>query len=117
MPQRIQRSRKKGWKLPENTVSVSRPSKWSNPYKIGSDLCLLPLVVLNRLKLTEDEQEGGKVTRKIALEAYRIYLTCSAWGKIVLEDAQKHLRGKDLACFCKVGEQCHGDILIELCNE
>jgi hypothetical protein len=26
------------------------------------------------------------------------------------------LRGKNLACFCKPGEPCHADILIELAN-
>ena len=27
------------------------------------------------------------------------------------------LRGKDLACWCKIGEPCHADILIELANK
>ena len=31
-PQRIQRKRIKGWKMPENTVSVTRPGKWGNPF-------------------------------------------------------------------------------------
>lgn len=30
---RIQRRRTKGWRLPPNTVCVSRPSKWGNPYR------------------------------------------------------------------------------------
>ena len=30
MPERIQLSRKKGWRKPENTVVVARPSKWGN---------------------------------------------------------------------------------------
>lgn len=34
-PQRIQRKRTKGWKMPENTVYVGRPSKWGNPFTIG----------------------------------------------------------------------------------
>lgn len=36
MPERIQLSRKKGWRKPENTVVVSRPSKWGNPFPLGS---------------------------------------------------------------------------------
>lgn len=35
-PQRIQLSRAKGWRKPENTVVVARPSKWGNPWKIDS---------------------------------------------------------------------------------
>jgi len=30
MPKRIQRKRTKGWKMPDNTVYVGRPSKWGN---------------------------------------------------------------------------------------
>jgi len=31
MPERIQLSRQKGWRKPENTVVVARPSMWGNP--------------------------------------------------------------------------------------
>lgn len=34
-PVRVQLSRKKGWRMPENTVSVARPGKWGNPFRIG----------------------------------------------------------------------------------
>lgn len=27
------------------------------------------------------------------------------------------LRGKSLACWCKPGEPCHADVLLELANE
>ncbi len=30
-PQRIQRKRTKGWRMPEGAVYVGRPSKWGNP--------------------------------------------------------------------------------------
>ncbi|MGE3840071.1 MAG: DUF4326 domain-containing protein [Vicinamibacterales bacterium] len=33
-PQRIQRKRSKGWKMPENTVYVGRPTKWGNPWSV-----------------------------------------------------------------------------------
>jgi hypothetical protein len=32
---RVQLSRKKGWRMPPNTVSVARPGKWGNPFKVG----------------------------------------------------------------------------------
>jgi hypothetical protein len=40
MPKRIQRRRTKGWRLPPNTVIVSRPTKWGNPYRATSPTCL-----------------------------------------------------------------------------
>jgi hypothetical protein len=33
-PIRVQLSRKKGWKMPPNTIYVGRPTKWGNPYKV-----------------------------------------------------------------------------------
>jgi hypothetical protein len=37
-PERIQRKRSKGWRMPENTVSVTRPGKWGNPFEVGPEL-------------------------------------------------------------------------------
>ena len=35
MAERIQLSRRKGWRMPPNTVSVARPTKWGNPFTVG----------------------------------------------------------------------------------
>jgi hypothetical protein len=31
-PRRVQRSRTKGWKMPEGAIYVGRPTKWGNPF-------------------------------------------------------------------------------------
>jgi hypothetical protein len=31
-------------------------------------------------------------------------------------DARRVLRGKNLACWCKPGEPCHADVLLEIAN-
>jgi hypothetical protein len=36
MPKRIQLRRTAGWRMPEGAVSVARPTKWGNPFKIGA---------------------------------------------------------------------------------
>ena len=36
-PHRVQLSRRKGWKMPENIVSVARPGRWGNPFRVGVD--------------------------------------------------------------------------------
>ena len=33
-PQRIQRKRTKGWRMPEGAVYVGRPTKWGNPFQL-----------------------------------------------------------------------------------
>ncbi len=87
-PKRIQRQRTKGWRMPPNTVSVARPSKFGNP-----------------LKLT-------LYTRQKAVELFEKHLTDRA-KKII----KKELKGKNLACFCKPYELCHADILLEIAND
>lgn len=95
-PQRIQLSRKKGFKLPPNTVVVSRPSKWGNPYKMaeftGSDARKAELAVACFSQMVETNRD------------FRIL-------------AKQELRGKNLACWCGVGMPCHANVLLKIANE
>jgi len=36
---------------------------------------------------------------------------CEIWDNL------EELRGKNLACFCKIGEPCHADVLLKIANE
>ena len=94
MPKRIQRSRRKGWRMPPNTVNVARPSKWGNPF-----------VVDERARVSN---------RRIATDLFRDLLQLGgAWSSIPLarrdtrripavlttvDDVRRELRAKDLAC-------------------
>jgi hypothetical protein len=44
--------------------------------------------------------------------AYRRYLRAN--GELMA--ALPELRGHDLACWCKLDEPCHADVLLELAN-
>lgn len=90
MPVRVQLSRKKGWRMPANTVNVARPSKWGNPFKVGRD-----------------------GTAAVVVERYLEKVTADAWQIAFI---RKDLKGKNLACWCKPGEPCHADVLLELAN-
>ncbi len=39
-PQRIQLRRTKGWRKPEGAIVVARPSKWGNPFRLGTRTAL-----------------------------------------------------------------------------
>lgn len=39
------------------------------------------------------------------------------WMAKVLELDLTELKRKDLACFCKIGEPCHADLLLKLANQ
>jgi uncharacterized protein YvpB len=97
MPKRIQRKRIKGWRMPENTVCVTRisktnPGKWGNPFEV---------------------KEG-----RPASEAVGMYREALETGKLPysIADVKRELAGKNLACWCKPGTPCHGDYLLEIAN-
>jgi len=116
-PTRLQLRRTKGFNLQElskringlRAVKVSRPSKWGNPYGVSGNW-LIPY-------FDDDEAiEYGEpeTARREAIEGFKEYLT----EKLESDpEFLKPLRGKNLACWCKLSEPCHADILLELANK
>ncbi len=106
-PQRIQRKRSMGWKMPENTVYVGRPTIWGNPYPAGeyTHTCF---ITKEKTVLFRDAAD--------AVEEFRNYIEamvhCYADPRFRLEE----LRGKNLACWCPLDQPCHADVLLELAN-
>ena len=91
-PIRVQRKRTKGWKMPPNTVSVCRPGKWGNPFRVG------------------DGRDPGE-----AVNAYEWWIRDQG-GRHLLNDLHQ-LRGKNLACYCPLDQACHADVLLDLAND
>jgi hypothetical protein len=92
-PVRITLSRKKGWRMPSNTVKVCRPGKFGNPFVVGVD------------------GTAAECVEKFAMDIYH------PTGRVGFEvDDVATLRGKNLACWCKRGAPCHADVLLELAN-
>jgi hypothetical protein len=98
-PHRVQLSRKAGAKLPPNTVVVSRPSKWGNPFKVTPERSQILAVGAFQTWLTVEGITAGIEDRK-------------QW----MLDHITELRGKNLACWCKPGTACHADVLLKLAN-
>ena len=98
-PHRVQLSRKAGAKLPPNTVVVSRPSKWGNPFKVTPERSQILAVGAFQTWLTVEGVTAGIPERK-------------QW----MLDHLHELRGKNLACWCK-GTPCHADVLLRLAND
>lgn len=93
--------------MPENTIYVGRPTKWGNPHKVGVSLAKEP---------RESKYDYRRMSVMDTVNAYKE--TILFWVK---EDPKKYdlseLKGKNLACWCKEGEPCHADVLLELANE
>lgn len=102
-PQRIQLSRRKGWRMPPNTVKVDRATKWGNPFRP------LPMMGLPGLDYAS------------AVDKFRAWLSGKNVGGAIKRAADCYpdpheLRGKNLACWCPLNRRCHADILLELAN-
>lgn len=94
MPTRIQMRRTKGWRKPPDAIYVGRPTRWGNPYRVD------------------------ELGRHEAMLRFRKLFALAATGQpteFPVPDLTA-LRGKDLACWCRLNEECHADILLELAN-
>ena len=94
-----QRKRTKGWRKPPNSVCVSRPSKWGNPYKVG-DPC------------------GDGMTRTVdgAVFAFRVWVASADPRAAWIRDHVHELAGKVLLCWCPQPGPCHAHVLAELAD-
>jgi len=108
MPERIQLRRTPGWRKPEGTVVCARPSKWGNPFKVGSKVCS---------KASGVYREEPIETAADAVERFRDMLEIDGRNYPPTEEIIRELRGKDLACWCLPDEPCHVDVLLEVANE
>ena len=110
-PYRVQLSRKRGWRKPENTVSVARPTKWGNPYRVGDagwnpwypDAVATHSDVVDAFEVDLESETGFWSERANA------YLTAN--------DVREALRGKNLACWCPLDHPCHADVLLAIAND
>lgn len=89
--------------VPEGAVYVGRPTKWGNPFVIGSKAD------------PEDPCSFGR-TRLEVVQAYRDYLRYVTSGIELGFDAKRELRGKHLVCWC-APKPCHADVLLEIAND
>lgn len=114
-PVRVQLSRKAGWRMPENTVSVARPGKFGNPFTIVDAI--------------ESGYANQATAQAFVVECFRDWLGPSQSGrdwwqgpksdkrKAQIFECLPALRGKNLACWCRLdGSPCHADVLLELAN-
>ena len=107
-PIRIQRQRSKGWRMPENTVYVGRPSKWGNPWSPNNH----SVVTIKAGRVT-DSRPG---TIEECIESYREDIKTGSIG-LSIPTIRAELAGKNLACWCPLNQACHADILLELANQ
>lgn len=117
---RIQRKRTKGWKMPENTIYVGRPTKWGNPLKLVGDM-----IYINaswRRKILDPWVYFKQGTIEDVVKYYDLLLNgewlgdnedMRYWNIELHKLPINELKGKDLACFCSLSCACHADVLLK----
>lgn len=108
-PIRIQLSRAKGWRMPQNTVNVARgPGRiWGNPFLIGGARCSG-----SGKNFVEEYVKDAET----AVRFFREMLTYERRPYPSLDKIISDLRGKNLACWCPLNGPCHADVLLEMAN-
>lgn len=104
-PQRIQRKRTKGWRMPEGAVYVGRGTEWGNPWRVG-------WTVMTTAQLGPGVERAQElvITADLAVALYRAAFTPDT------PEARATLAGRDLACWCPLDQPCHADVLLEFAN-
>lgn len=101
-PKRVQLRRTKGWHKPAGTISVARPSRWGNPFRVGG-LYQVPgpsgrgAATARSPWRPPGAHVGVVADRADAVRLYRLWLTA---GDYVADEAREQLAGHDLACWC-----------------
>lgn len=120
MPKRIQRNRSKGWRMPENTVYVGRPTRWGNQFRVGDAKFLLSYSFNEKYKGLSDAEVVAHTFEDSIVEAIeKDKHEPGAFKRMFglpFEEWIAPLRGKNLACWCPSGQACHADVLLRLAN-
>lgn len=142
MPERIQRKRVKGWRMPEGAVYVGRGSRWGNPFRVYLCDCCGHWDVIDDNGVTHhvdhavargDTSPTGIILdpgptppaavqrREAIAHAVELFEQDIEWG-MKAGEIRAELAGKDLACWCplpETGQQdyCHARVLIDIANK
>lgn len=114
IPQRLQRSRRRGTPTPAEAIYVGRPTIWGNPFAGRSRIGHARSVILYRAWI------AGQLSIHV--------LRCAGFGEDEMTSLRRwrerllsalpSLRGRDLQCWCPLSsEWCHADVLIRAANE
>ena len=116
-PKRVQMSRQHPWRTDNpDAVIVARPSRWGNPYEVAHRAGGWALLGIDGGQL--GWSASGARANQMAVDTFKadIILGDPANSSLSVESIRSELVGRDLACWCKPSQACHGDVLLEIAN-
>lgn len=113
--------------MPPLGVSVARPTRWGNPWKVGEVI---------GVDMDSEYEGGALVTAELAVALYEAMLRTPDLVPNVLHGGPpviagpvfdvgtpgegadlEELRGHDLGCWCPLDQPCHADVLLRWAND
>lgn len=83
--------------MPSNTLKVDRTTRWGNPMRVRPDYPAAQ-----------------------AVRDYQLWLEGRPFDVATIpptsHDIRLYLAGKNLACWCRIGDPCHADVLLRIAN-
>lgn len=113
-PRRIQRSRAKGWQMPDGAVYVGRPTRWGNPFQVGAPITDDAMAGIILDGLAPAIRRGVVEDAEHAVLLYNIHIRLHV--PFTRTDVVAELAGRDLVCWCKPDRPCHADLLLRMAN-
>ena len=123
-PQRLRLSRRRGDRLPDNAVSVARPTRWGNPFTVhplpDGTWTVRDLGDLSRSLREEPPRCPDKWSATVmAVRLFELHCRPAPEGLRTLYPDYPNpaeLAGLHLACWCSPLLPCHADSLLRLAN-
>lgn len=118
-PQRLQRRRTKGWRMPPGAVFVGRPTKWGNPFRPGVDVPHDDPLYPHLAAVTCGAGVAGAFgPHTLSGDAAACVLAFTHWlaHQPELAAALPELRGRDIVCWCPLDAPCHAHALLLIAN-
>lgn len=117
-PVRVWLRRTKGWRMPANTVKVTRgkgnAGRWGNPFYVVSEGKAIHTVFFDGLRL--DHYDSRSAAIEAAVSRFSDWVIDPFEINIKRDELVAELRGKNLACWCPLDRPCHADVLLDLAN-
>lgn len=118
MPKRIQRTRSKGWRMPENTRYVGRSTRWGNPFMAGETTPADWPEPFGGVEVRDRGHAVDLLEQLVGRAETGLVPELPGYpGFPSLSEIRQELQGLDLACWCPLTEPCHADLLIRLAND
>ncbi|MFY0638690.1 DUF4326 domain-containing protein [Maricaulis maris] len=96
-PRRIRLRRTKGFRKPPAAITVTRATRWGNPYLVAEWGRHKAVALFREAFIERGEIVGPK-------------------GLVTVEEIRAQLKGKDLCCYCNEADPCHAEVLLWVAN-